>query len=373
MRRKVVRVAVIGCGFQGRLHLDCLGRIPDLRVVAICDRDCDRLRAAAREFGIPHEFSDHRSLLEHQRVDLVTVCTMPETHCEIAIDALGAGAAVLCEKPMATDLEAARTMVCAAQRSERPLAVGFNLRYSSAAQAIHKFVAQGRLGVPVCARGSMLETEIPWWGPHQLKSVSGGGAIASTAVHMIDLVMWLAGNPRPITASASFAQLFPRKRGDSAPAGHQVEGYDVEDLAFGHVRFESGFWMTIEGGWTWDAPGSECRFDLVGDRAQASAEPLRFSVERSGRLVDLTEGITGDLDFPESIERELADVVAAIRDGRSPLVTAEQALEVQAVVDALYRSAAEGREVSVEQTRDEYVCAGRVPETARSSSSWSRT
>jgi predicted dehydrogenase len=117
------------------------------------------------------------------------------------------------------------------------------------------------------------------------------------------------------------------------------------------VRFESGFWITIEGGWTWDAPGSECRFDLVGDRAQASAAPLRFSAEREGRLVDLTGGVTGDLDFAGSTERELADMVDAIRVGRQPLVTAEQALEVQAVVDALYRSATEGREVAVEQTR----------------------
>jgi predicted dehydrogenase len=320
-------------------------------VVAVCDRDADRLRAAMQEFGIPRGFSSHRELLEHQPVDLLTICTMPETHSEIALDALAAGAGVLCEKPMAADLDAARTMAGAARRAGRPLAVGFNLRYSSAAQAIRAFVLEGRLGTPVCARGSMLETEIPWWGLHQVKAISGGGAIASTAVHMIDLLMWLAANPRPVSATASVARLFPRKRGETAPGGPAPQ-YDVEDLAFGHVRFESGFWMTIEGGWTWDAPGSECRFDLVGDRAQASAEPLRFSGERSGRLVDLTDGVTGDLDFSDSTRRELADVVAAIRDGRPPLVTAEQALEVQAVVDALYRSAAEGREVAVARTRD---------------------
>lgn len=348
-----MRVGVVGCGFQGRLHLECLQRIPDASVVAVCDRDPDRVRAAQQEFGIPHGFPSHLALLENQPLNLLTICTMPDSHSEIALDALRAGAAVLCEKPMAIDLDAARTMAAAARDAGRPLSVGFNLRHSSAAQAVRTFVLDGRLGTPICARGSMLETEIPWWGPHQSKATSGGGAIASTAVHMIDLLMWLASNPRPLTATASVARLFPRKRGGTAPDNPAAIAYDVEDLAFGHVRFESGFWLTIEGGWTWDAPGSECRFDLVGDRAQASAEPLRLWAQRSGQLVDLTAGASGNLDFPGSVQRELSDVVAAIRDGRSPLVTAEQALEVQAVVDALYRSAAQGREVQVVQTRTE--------------------
>jgi predicted dehydrogenase len=346
---EAVRVAVVGCGFQGRLHLECLKQIPGAAVVAVCDRNDDRLRAAADACGVTAAYRDHRALLKDQRVDLVTICTMPDTHCEIALDALAADAAVLCEKPLAADLDSARAMVAAARAAGRSLSVGFNLRHSSAARAVRAFVLEDRLGSPVCARGSMLETEVPWWGPHQVKAISGGGAIASTAVHMIDLLMWLAGNPRPLTATASAARLFPRKRGETAPDGSAARNYDVEDLAFGHVRFESGFWMTIEGGWTWDAPGSECRFDLVGDRAQVSAAPLRFSAERSGSLVDLTGDLTGDLDVSDSTQRELEDVVAALRERRSPLVTAEQALDVQAVVDALYRSAAEGREVEVAQ------------------------
>jgi predicted dehydrogenase len=354
MAADAVRVGVVGCGFQGRLHLECLARIPDASVVAVCDRDSDRLAAAARDFGIPRAFGHHRELLEHQPVDLLTICTMPDTHRQIAVDALDEGAAVLCEKPMAADLDSAIAMAEAAKRAGRPLAIGFNLRFSTAAQAIRSFVLNGRIGTPVCARGSMLETEVPWWGPHHVKAISGGGAINSTAVHMIDLLMWLAGNPRPLTATASTARLFPGKRGATVRDASEAKRYDVEDLAFGHVRFDDGFWMTIEGGWTWDAPGSECRFDLVGDLAQVSAEPLRLWAERSGELVDLTGAATGDLNFPGSVERELSDVVSAIRDGRSPTVTAAQALEVQAVVDALYRSASEGREVEVAQTRQSH-------------------
>jgi predicted dehydrogenase len=306
-----------------------------------------RVRAAGNDFGVSAQFTDHRDLLNGAAVDLLTICTMPSTHRGIALDAFAAGAAVLCEKPLATTLEDGRAIVSAAEACGAFFSVGFNLRYSSAAAAVRRFVEEGRLGEPVCARGSMLGTDIPWWGSHHDSRASGGGAIAVSAVHLIDLMMWLAGSPRPVAATASMVQLFPRKRAASAP---EVEGgprYDVDDLAFGHVRFESGFWMTIEGAWTWDEPGRECHFDLVGDRAQASAAPLRFSGERDGSLADITDGAVGDLDFPHSTQRELASVVHAVAEKRPSLVTLQQALDVQAVTDALYRSAKVAHEVEI--------------------------
>ena len=351
MASQPVRAAVVGCGFQGRLHLECFAELEDAEVVAVCDRDPERLRAASDEFAVAAGFTAHDELLRSQPVDLLTICTMPDSHAEIARGAFAAGAGVLCEKPLAADLEGAFAIAEAAKRTGRYFSVGFNLRHSSAALAVKALVEESRLGVPVCARGSMLETEVPWWGPHQVSAISGGGAIASTAVHMIDLLMWLAGNPRPLTATASAARLFPRKRGSAVPEFANVDRYDVEDLAFGHVRFESGFWLTIEGAWTWDEPGWECRFDLVGDGGQASAPPLRVSAERSGELIDLTDGAEGDLDFPSSVQRELGAAVEAVRAGACSAETIEQAVEVQAVVDALYRSADEGREVEIADVR----------------------
>lgn len=135
------------------------------------------------------------------------------------------------------------------------------------------------------------------------------------------------------------------------PAEARGRTYDVEDLAFGHVRFDSGFWLTVEGAWTWDAPGSECSFDFVGDRAQASAAPLRLWRERDGELIDITGTRVWDIDEEGSVTTELNEMVAAVKERRPALATAEQALEVQAVVDALYRSATARREVEVADVR----------------------
>lgn len=343
-----MRVAVVGCGFQGRLHLESLERIDGVSIIAVCDTDAARLDEVGEAFGIRHRYIDYRSLLSRHELDLLTICTMPNTHERIALDAFSAGANVFCEKPLALNAEEGRAMLRAAAQAERLFSVGFNMRFMGSAQAVKRLMDEGKLGTPICGRGFMLADDVPWWGKHYVKALSGGGALAATAVHMLDLLIWLVGNPRPTTATASMTTIFPRKRRAGAPSEEAAEAYDVEDLLFGHVRFDNGFWLSIEGSWVWDQPGWNYSFDLVGDRAQVHFDPLRLSGEVDGELVDLTEGLETDRDFPASVERALRDVVGAMRDGREPLVKAEEALVVQTLVDALYRSADQGREVAVE-------------------------
>ncbi len=345
-----LRVATIGCGFQGRLHLACLSDLPDVEIVAVCDVDAARAGAAAEAHGA-RAYSDYRELLAAERVDLLTICTMPNTHRAIAVEAFARGAHVFCEKPFALNLGEAREIAEAALAADRLLAIGFNLRYTDCAASVRRFIGDGGLGAPVCARGWMLAEDVPWWGRHYDTAVSGGGALAATAVHMLDLVLWLAGNPAPVTATASTARIFPRKRAATAPSPEAAAAYDAEDVVFGHIRCEGGFWLSIEGSWVWDDPGGgwNYSFDLVGDHGQARLVPLRLTREVDGRLADVTGDAPALFDFEASTRLEVRDVVAAVREGRAPLVRPEQALAVQAAVDALYRSARLGHEVEVER------------------------
>jgi predicted dehydrogenase len=342
-----LRVGIVGCGFQGRLHAELLSGMQGVEVAAVCDRDESRAGAIASELGVAGVFHDYRALLDGGRYDLVTVCTMPDTHRQITLDAIECGADVLCEKPFALDAAQALDMILAAERAGRMLSVGFNMRFMDGALAMRRFIDDGQLGQPICGRGWMLAGDVPWWGKHYIKAMSGGGALAATAVHVLDLAIWLAGSPKPLTATASSARIFPRKRGAGAPSAEHREAFDVEDTIFGHVRFEGGFWLTVEGSWVWDEPGWNYSLDLVGDAGQARLDPLRLAAERDGAAVDVTGDARGGMDFPPSVARELADVVAAIRDVREPLVRAREALVVQSITDALYRSAELGREVDV--------------------------
>ena len=351
MRGSKVRVAVIGCGAQGRNHLTAYRRDPAVDVVAVCDIDPRRLEETAAEFGVEKCFERYEDLLENDRYDLVSVCTMPVSHHQIVTAALAAGANVLCEKPTAMNATEAAAMVAAARQAGRLLTVGFNMRFLPNAQILKRFVEEGRLGRPVSTRAWTFATDIPWWGRHYVKRLSGGGVLASTAVHILDLALWIAGNPEPVAASASMARIFPRKRATSAPSPEAAAAFDVEDTFGGHVRFADGSWLTLEGAWGWDAPEYSYSFEMAGDAATIRFEPLRIFAERDGAPFDMTPTVPSDGDWLQrwvrSIDAEVADVVVAVRECREPLVRDREALTIQAIVDALYRSADEGREVAV--------------------------
>lgn len=350
-----MRVGVIGCGFQGRLHVECLSRIPGVEVVAVAETDSARLKEVADQFAISGRYTDYRQMLDAGPFDLVSICTMPVHHAAMTIAAFERGAHVLCEKPLALNATEGAAMVAAARRAGRMLAVGFNLRFTPNARAISAFIAQGRFGRPVYTRAWGRASQIPWWGQHYRKEISGGGALAATAVHFLDLALHFAGFPEPVSASGNVARLFPKKRGGTAPNAEAAAQFTAEDLMSAHVRFSNGFWMTLDGSWIDNRPSVngvpvwDYSLDAVGEKAQVCLDPLAIRTEdESGNIVDaLDPGMTPDVSFPPSVAALIADVIAAIREGREPLVTGEQALVVQRIVDAIYASAAAGREVPV--------------------------
>jgi predicted dehydrogenase len=350
-----MRVAVIGCGFQGRLHVECLQRIDGVDVVAVTDTDPVRLNEVADTFGVENRYSDYVEMLDGGRYDLVTVCTMPIHHAAMTIAAVERGCHVLCEKPLALSAVQGRAMVDAARRARRMLAVGFNMRFTPNARAISAFIDEGRFGRPVCTRAWARASQIPWWGEHYRKEISGGGALAATAVHFLDLALHFAGFPEPVSASANATQLFPRKRGVTAPNDRAVAGYTSEDLISAHVRFANGFWLDLDGSWVDNRPSIDgvpswdYSLDAIGELAQVWFDPLAIRTEDArGEIVEaLPEGTPSDVSFPPSVAALIADVVAAVRGERAPLVTGEQALVVQRVVDAIYASVDAGREVPV--------------------------
>ncbi|MBI4922450.1 MAG: Gfo/Idh/MocA family oxidoreductase [Devosia nanyangense] len=350
-----MRVAVIGCGFQGRIHVEAFRRLAGVDVVAVADTDPQRLASVAGDFGVPGRFADYRALLAAGPYDLVSICTMAVHHAAMTIAAFAAGAHVLCEKPLALNVAEGEAMVDAARAAGRVLAVGYNMRFTPNARAISQFIASGRFGAPVFTRAWAKASQIPWWGEHYRKEVSGGGALASTAVHFLDLALYFAGFPEPLTASASATRLFPRKRGGTAPDSLAASRFTAEDLIGAHVRFAGGYWLSLEGSWIDNRPGVEgvpswdYSLDAIGEQAQVSFDPLTIRGEApGGEIVDLLPaGTSSDVSFPPSVAALIADVVDAVRNARPPLVTGEQALVVQRIVDAIYRSAELGREVTI--------------------------
>ena len=358
-----MRAAVIGCGFQGSLHVECLQALEDVEVVAVCDTDASRLDGVRTAHGVANGYADYRDLLERHDLDLVTVCTMPVHHMRMTVDAFATGAHVLCEKPLALDAAEGREMLRAAAAADRMLGIGFNMRFTPNARIIKHHIDAGVLGRPRYTHAWAKASQIPWWGEHYRKELSGGGALAATAVHFLDLALWFAGFPRPLTASASEARLFPTKRGPTAPDSASAGRYNVDDLLSAHLRFEDGFWMTLQGSWIDNIPshadGSpswDYSLDAVGDSAQAVFDPPSIRGERDGEIIELLPpGTVSDVAFPPSVAALIAQTVDAIRTGREAPVTGEQALVTQVITDAIYQSAATGAEVAIDPAALEWA------------------
>jgi predicted dehydrogenase len=355
----MIRVGVIGCGRWGLEHLTGYERVEDASVVAVCDVDPEAAERAAARYGAAHWYTDHREMLHRHEFDLVSVCTLPASHRDITVDAFAAGANVLCEKPLAMNLDEAKEMAAAAERAGKFLTVGYENRFSESAQYLKRFVADGKMGRPVYTR-CWLYCEFPWWGRayNIMSSLCGGGTVTSGGIHALDLAMWVAGYPTPTTVSATMAQTFPRKRRASAPSAETVDIYDVEDLASAHIRFADGSWMTLE-----SAAGGIDAFDpdprafsmnttlsfmMAGEDATIEFAPLHVLVnDENGAIVDATPTDVPTWDIPRAMLAEIAEVVAAVREGRSPVVRSDQALVLEQIRDAIYRSARAGAEVKV--------------------------
>jgi predicted dehydrogenase len=342
-----VRVGVIGCGVQGRVHLDQYRQLDGVEIAAVCDLDPVRVEAAARDYGAARHATDYRALLAGEPLDLISLCTMPDSHCAIATATLQAGAHVICEKPMAMNAAEAERMIEVARASQRLLTVGLNMRYMAAAGWLHRYVAEGGISQPVHTHAWVFATGIPWWGKHYVRALSGGGIVASTAVHVLDLALYVAGYPEPVTVSATTARLFPGKRGGTAPDAAARAAYDVEDQAAALIRFADGSSMTLHAAWCHDRVEDDTGFEMVGP-AGVVAWPLRVTAERDGRPVDLTPPDVPETSGLDSVRLELADVIRRAQAGEPGLVTPTQALTLQRLIDAIYASAAQGREVRLD-------------------------
>ena len=343
-----IRVGVIGCGVQGRIHLDQYRQIEDVDIAAVCDLDPARAEAVAREYGAARVVTDYQALLAGDPLDLVSVCTMPDTHAAVAIAALQAGAHVVCEKPMARHAGEAARMIEAARAARRMLTVGLNMRYMAAAGWLRRHVAEGGIGRVTHTHAWSYDTGVPWWGKHYVRALSGGGIVASTAVHVLDLALYVAGYPEPVTVSATTARLFPGKRGGTAPSPDALTSYDVEDQAAALLRFADGSSLTLHAAWCHDREAGSTGFEMIGT-AGAVAWPLRVTAERDGQPVDLTPPDVPATGWSDSVRLQLADAIARARAGEPGLVTPRQALTLQRIVDAIYESAARGREARLEE------------------------
>ena len=345
---KTINVGVIGAGgIASTQHMPALEKQPDVKILAVCDVNEESAKKAAERFSINHVFTDYKKLLEMDEIDAVHVCTPNFLHMQPSVDASNAGKHVMVEKPIARNATEGAKIVEAARKNKKKLMVAQNMRFDANSQALKRFIDAGDLGEIYFARVHALRRRgIPNWGVFTDKEKQGGGPLIDIGVHILDLTLFLMGHPKPISASGQAFTKIGNTPGHVGGWGPwDWENYTVEDYAAGFVRLDNGASLIIESSFAAHIPEDKFCSSLLGTKGGAETNPLKVFGEDRGTLYDLAPV---SLPTVSSYEAECRGFYDAIQNDTEPPVTGEQALNVMKILDGIYKSSEEGKEVIID-------------------------
>lgn len=345
-----LRLGIVGAGAIARLSCREIVGHPDAQIVAAADPNLDRLDELRQAFAIPRTYTDPAALFADPAVDAVYIAVPNQLHAPLARAALAAGKHTLLDKPFALSLAEAETVVAAARASGRQFMVGMNQRFGRGAQKLRARVASGELGEVYHVKAFWRRrTGIPrigsWFGN---KSIAGGGGLLDIGVHMLDLALFLIDDFDIASVSgATYTKFGNRGLGDGAwgLSERDQSVFDVDDFATALIKLRSGATLALDAAWAMhqEQPNDHDVL-LYGTNAGASTIGEKLFRYGGGRgEYEVLQSPAGDVRFPHASRfHHFIDVVL----GReAPVVTIEQSLVVQRVLDAIYSSAASGREV----------------------------
>ena len=326
------RLGFVGLGWIGAMRLEAVAGARGAEIAALCDANPGRLESTARNHSAAHPacFQEYGELLARAgdlRLDGVVIATPNSLHAPQALAAFDSGLAVFCQKPLALTAGEAREMVAASRRAGRRLGVDYSYRFIEGARRLRAAIAARELG-----RVFHVETAFhnaygpdkPWcFDP----ALSGGGALMDLGVHLIDLALWLLGDPAVRAV-----------HGAAFRGGVRERGRVVDDFA--SARIEVGEGAVIDLAVSWNAhAGRDCdiRTALFGTAGGADFHNVdgSFYDFELARLA----GRTTTVESRESRDwmgKAILDWVDHLAAGRGFDPEVERSVVVSEVVDAIY-------------------------------------
>ncbi len=344
-------IGIIGCGMISEFQAKAIGALPDARVVGFFDTLAEMARSRAAQFS-GRVYATLEELCADREIHAVSICTPSGTHMEPAVQAARAGKHVMVEKPIEITTERVDAIIGACRQARVTLGAIFPRRFQEPSRILKNAIERGRFGRIVLG-----DVSIKWYRTQEYYDkggwrgtwkFDGGGALMNQGIHGIDLLQWLMGGIREVSAFA-------------ATLAH--ERIEVEDTATASVRFANGALGAIEGT-TGAWPGSKVRIEISGTNGNAVMEDdtfvtWRFQDEgpadeeirkKHGPQESVAGAGAGDpraISF-EGPRLQVEDFVRAIRTKGRPACSGEDARAAVAVITSIYRAAREGRPVRVE-------------------------
>jgi predicted dehydrogenase len=359
--KKAIEVAILGCGQMGQNVVRTLENSPRVRGITGFDPKPQRLEELNKAFGVKTAHGIEE-VLQNPEIELVFVTASNNAHKDLAVAALEAGKAVMCEKPRAPTIRDAEAMVQAAERTNGFLQIGFELRYSHLYTTVKDWIDRGLLG-------RVLNTQCTYatsaWGRHdvwRVASKTSGGMFGEKLSHYVDLVRWWIGDEVEEVYATCAPNLIPY--------------YEVHDNYHCTYRFRSGavseltFMMgpaaTFKGDPLQNAvsqqsgDGHVLRYMICGEKGAAETDVFPRTIKRwefgeddygqtSAWVQSETWDPKRDFAYFHNTHDQALDIVRRVADGEPPSINPRDALETTRFCFAAELSAAERRPVRLDE------------------------
>lgn len=328
-----VRFGIMGLG-RGRKAAEFAAKADGAKLACVCDLQADKAKAQAETLGCDWT-TDYQAMLAREDIDVIGVYTSSGTHCDYAIEALGAGKHAFVTKPMDICVEKCDAAIQAAKDAGKVLAVDFDNRYSKENQRLKAALAEGLIG-----KVFLGDVKMKWWREQSYynggfppgwrsRLETEGGSIANQGVHFVDLIYWLLGPVKEVF-------------GRSATMTHDIE---TEDMTVAQLTFQSGAWGLITTT-TSSYPNLGTSVEISGTEGT-----VRWN-QRGGIEITTKAEASVDLsrfEIPDAPGDIAEDMVRAITLGVPPMVTGEEGKKSVEIFCAAYESSKTGHPVVLNQ------------------------
>ena len=355
-----MNLGIIGAGAIGNVHADTATRA-GIPIAGVWDVNPAKGAAFSKKHSTARTCASVKELLAMKEVDAVVVAVPNIDHAQVACEALEAGKTVFLEKPMALNVAECDKIISVLERTKGRLQMGFVSRSTPASRNVKHFIDAGTFGNIYHMKCSLYRRRgVPGLGGwFTTKAMSGGGPLIDLGVHVIDLSLFLAGNATPQRVSGVTYANFGRRMKDyvytNMWAGPpKFEGVcDVEDHATALVRCAGG--LTIEVNVTWamnvDDKQMANGITVFGDKGGCFfpifGKQFTIATEAGGKVADLTPEFASSNVEHDAWDEQYRMFKALAEHGTPAHADAAAGRRVQSVLDGIYRSSAEGREVEI--------------------------
>jgi predicted dehydrogenase len=331
-----IGIALIGAGNVAQnVHIPILKKLPNANLIAVCDQNKSHARAIAEKFNIPHYCKSVDELLEIEGIQAVDICATTDAHAEIAVACMESGRDILVEKPLARTFKEAKYIADSAEKNGTKLMVGMNHRFRPDNMMLKSAVENGELGNIFYVKAGIIQERSSQQKWLSKADVSGGGVMIDLGIVIVDLILWIYNFAEVRSVNASMFH-------------HQTKS--VEDVVIATINFENGSVATFEASWSLMRPEDLYYCNVFGKKGSAYTAPFRLVQKKEGEFFTMgAAGLQPGIYYGKSYENELKHFINAV-SGHVPVVsTGKEAVDRMRIVEALYTSAREQREVTLDE------------------------